>query len=90
MRRIRIAAVRVMVAAGLVGAMAAPASAAKPNNYGTCVSNDIVDPAQSEDGPLNSRAINPVFGLFGGVFIGVVQSDFKPRFTGGTGCAGND
>ena len=40
MRRIRIAAASLMVAAGLIGALAAPASAAKPANQ-ACVGESL-------------------------------------------------
>jgi hypothetical protein len=90
MRRIRIAAASVTVAAGLIGALAAPASAARPANYGTCVAHGEVvgvdiNPAEGVDGPLNSQALVATGGK-GGVFVGVTHSGGKPRFTGGVGC----
>jgi hypothetical protein len=50
MRRIRIAAASLMVAAGLVGALAAPASAAKPANH-ACVGESLSTLATSQTAP---------------------------------------
>ena len=86
MRRIRIAAVTVAVAAGVVGAVAAPASAAKPFNYGTCVSVGFVAPSVSDEGPFNSRGFAASNQRGGGVETGIDNSGGKPRFTDGISC----
>ena len=88
MRRIRIAAVSVMVAAGIVGAVAGPASAAKPVIYGTCVVTGQVNPADGESGPLNQLGSESSDHQGGGVFTGIRHSDGKPRFTGDLACGG--
>jgi hypothetical protein len=86
MRRIRVAAVRVMVAAGLVGAVAAPASAAKPANYGTCVKMGELNPAESIFGPMNvqGRGASDLRG--GGIQTGIDHSGGKPRFQAQIAC----
>jgi hypothetical protein len=86
MRRIRIAAVSVMVAAGFVGAVAAPASAAKPPNYGTCVVIGVVSPADGGLGPLNVRGEEASDERGGSVNTGIEHSGGKPRFTAGAAC----
>ena len=50
MRRIRIAAASVMVAAGLIGAVAAPASAAKPSSQ-ACVGQSLSPLAANQPAP---------------------------------------
>jgi hypothetical protein len=87
MRRIRTAAVSVMVAAGFIGAVAAPASAAKPGNYGTCVSVGFILPSVFTAGPANSRGIEASAGRGGGVQTGVGHSGGKPRFTDAHSCS---
>ena len=86
MRRIRIAAASVMVAAGLIGAVAAPASAAKPANYGTCVSSGSVSPATGETGPLKLRGRGESDERGGGIRTGIDHSGGKPRFQGDLAC----
>ena len=86
MRRTRIAAASVMVAAGLIGAVAAPASAAKPDNYGSCVSDGIISPAEGQIGPLNFQGFESSDGKGGTVVIGASHSGDKPRLIEGHGC----
>jgi hypothetical protein len=87
-RRIRIAGATVIVAAGLIGAVLAPASAAKPANYGTCVTIGEVNPADGTSGPDNLQGRDSSFeGRGGGVFTGIGHSGGKPRFSAGLACA---
>jgi hypothetical protein len=62
MRRIRIAAASMVVAAGLIAAVAAPASAATPVNHG-CVGES-----------LSALAINLAPGDFGAAAVGTAQN----------------
>lgn len=87
MRRIRIAAASVMVAAGLIGAVAAPASAAKPDNFGTCVKNGVLDPSSSILGPQNAQAVESS-GTGGGIETAIDRRGAGPHFPlGGVGCS---
>jgi hypothetical protein len=88
MRRIRIAAVAVMVVAGFIGAVAAPASAAKPFNYGTCVSGVPGLPSDSNNifGPYNTRADVASGGQGGSANHAYVRSDGNSRFVSGLAC----
>jgi hypothetical protein len=85
MRRIRLTAATVVTAAGLIGAVAAPASAAEPGNYGTCVSSGVLDPNTSNEGPNNIQA-QTASGGSGGIAVGNSHSGGKPRFTSDIGC----
>jgi hypothetical protein len=82
MRRIRFTAATVMVAAGLLGAGAAGATAAPPANYGHCVSNGFISPSDGGLGPENSNAHVP-----SGAANAVIQSGGNSHFTGAEGCA---
>ena len=62
MRRIRIAAASMAVAAGLIAAVAAPASAAKPANH-ACVGQSLSALATSQTSP----------GAFGAAASGIAQ-----------------
>jgi hypothetical protein len=62
-RRIRIAAASVMVAAGLIGAVAAPASAGKPTNQ-ACVGESLSALASNQPSP----------GAFGGAIRSFAQA----------------
>ena len=86
MRRTRIAAATVMVAAGLIGVVAAPASAAKPANYGTCVSEGIISPAEGQTGPLNFQGFVSSDERGGTVVTGASHSGDQPRLIFGRGC----
>ena len=87
MKRIRIAAASVMVAAGLIGAVAAPAAAAKPANYGSCVSGGIISPAEGQTGPLNFQGFVSSDEKGGTIVTGASHSGDKPRLIFGRGCA---
>jgi hypothetical protein len=86
-RRIRMAGATVIVAAGLIAAVAAPASASKPANYGTCVTTGQINPADGESGPLNQKGKESSDDQGGGVFTGIGHSGGKPRFSGDLACA---
>jgi ABC-type oligopeptide transport system substrate-binding subunit len=87
MRRIRIAAVSVMVAAGFVGAVAAPASAERSANYGGCVSSGNEEPSEEgASGPLNLQADAASGGTGGNVLNAFFNSDGASRFGGQTAC----
>ena len=78
-----------MIAAGLVGAVAAPASAKPPfdlSNYGTCVSTEADHPRESGFGPRNSRGATASNFRGGGVMTGILHSGEKPPFVGDVQC----
>jgi hypothetical protein len=81
-RRIRIGAASLMVAAGLIGAVAAPASAAKPSvNYGKFgVSTGICSPSAGVFGPVNTTATEASGGSGGRVDEVFVRNGGHSRF----------
>ena len=86
MRRTRIAAATVMVAAGLMAAVAAPAAAQQSANYGGCVSTGQEDPSEGLSGPLNLQADTASDGTGGNVLNAFFNSDGNSRFGGQVAC----
>jgi hypothetical protein len=82
MRRIRLTVATVMAAAGLLGAAAAPATAAPPANFGHCVSDGVVSPSEGGLGPGNTNAHMP-----SGAANAFVRSGGNSHFTGAEACA---
>ena len=80
MRKARTAAAIAIVAAGLTGGVAAPASADPPSNYGHCVNSGLVDPSSGALGPLNSNATQA------GAPNAFARSGGNSRFTGAEAC----
>jgi hypothetical protein len=90
MQRIQIAAVTVTVAAGLIGAVATPASAERPGNFGTCVKLGQVEPSAGEIGAANRQAQARTHGLGGNVFNVFPRSGEHSRFSSSTSCIIDD
>lgn len=94
MRRGRLAAASFAVTIGLLGAPAAPASAAEVANYGHCVSRGVLDPSDHVEGAWNSRSdYNTswlqragVLANSPGIPLALEQSDGKPGFLSATRC----
>jgi hypothetical protein len=87
MRKIRIGAATVMVAAGLIGAVAIPAPAAEPSNYGQCVSTGFVHPSTGVAGPSNAQGYSASQGRGGSFITGITHSGGKARFAIAESCS---
>ena len=76
----------VIASAAIGGALAAPASAQPPLNYGTCVSTGQVDPTISFAGPLNSAGSEASGFRGGSTTIPFALSNGHSRFQHAQGC----
>jgi hypothetical protein len=88
---IRLTAATAIAAAGLVGALAAPATATPPPitpvpNYGACVSTGTISPADVVAGPLSLQGLRQSDGKGGTATTGFLHSDGQSRFSTGLGC----